>query len=218
MAGDSTSDSTSRFWAGVAGVASLLSILTWFGVSDAHELKDVLASLLSPGGRRSSSAVSVGDCLPVYDTGRGVSGVDWSVDVPPEPVSCDSESALIRVTDITDGICPSDAGEASWTYRSADSGETTKLCVTRIFHKYHCVLGRQVGDTTRLGSMTAVDCRAERIPAKYNRIIHILGVYQAPPAASARNCAQGAHDQTRYLIWLVDDDKTLLCAKIYQGN
>ncbi|MFE1961530.1 hypothetical protein [Streptomyces sp. NPDC059479] len=167
----------------------------------------------------SFKAVSAGDCLEVYDTGRGGDRIDWSADVPPAPVPCHIQAAgLVQVTSTTDTTCPTGAGKASWAYTSDVSGETSKLCVTRIYHKYYCVLGKRVGDKTLLGSMTAVDCKAQRIPAAYNRIIHITGVYQAPPNASTRNCAQGPNDQTQYLAWLVDDDKLLLCAKIYQGG
>ncbi|MFB7273555.1 hypothetical protein [Streptomyces sp. NPDC056244] len=172
-------------------------------------------------GRRRPSRRSGGDLShgAVYDTGRGGDSIDWSADVPPAPVPCHIQAAgLVQVTSTTDTTCPSGAGKASWTYTSDVSGETSKLCVTRIYHKYYCVLGKQVGDKTLLGSMTAVDCKAQRIPAAYNRIIHITGVYQASPNASTRNCAQGPNDQTRYLAWLVDDDKLLLCAQIFQGG
>ncbi|MFE9888425.1 hypothetical protein [Streptomyces scopuliridis] len=271
MAGTSEDDSTSRLWAWLGGIASLLAILAWLGVSNAQEMKELLAESSPPSssstphepsetvhtpddpetsdadtadpdsyddssggsdepGSETSSptpdpteesfkAVSVGDCLMVYDTGRGGDSIDWSADVPPAPVPCNSQGAgLVQVTSTTDTTCPSGAGKASWMYTSAVSGGTTKLCVTRIYQKYYCVLGKQVGDKTELGSMTAVDCRAQQIPAAYNRIIHITGVYQAPANAGPRNCAQGPGDQTQYLAWLVNDDKILLCAKIFQGG
>ncbi|MPY53675.1 hypothetical protein [Streptomyces acidicola] len=271
MAGASEDDSTSRLWAWLGGIASVVAILGWFGVSNAQEMKELLAESSPPssssaphessgttytpddpeasdadssgpdsdddfGGSSdepdsetsspipdptedSFKAVSVGDCLAVYDTGLQGTSIDWSADVPPDPVSCDSKGAgLVQVTSTADSTCPSGAGKASWAYTSAVSGETTKLCVTRIYHRYYCVLGKQVGDDTRLGSMTAVDCTARQIPAAYNRIIHITGVYQAPPGAGPRNCVQGAYDQRKYLAWLVDDGKTLLCATIFQGS
>nr|WP_302185322.1 hypothetical protein [Streptomyces sp. GMY02] len=277
MAGSSDDGSTAKLWALLGGIASLVAIVSWLGVSNAQELKAVLSesspSSSSPapsfgstpdgpsetaetpddpepsdtdsgdpgwdddfsGGsdepesetpsptpdpaEEAFKAVSAGDCLEAYDTGRGGDSIDWSPGVPSAPVPCNSQSAgLVQVTSTTDTTCPSGAGKASWTYTSVISGETTKLCVTRIYQKYYCVLGKRVGDNTRLGSMTAVDCEAQRIPAAYNRIIHITGVYQAPPSASPRNCALGPNDQTQYLAWLVNDDKLLLCAKIYQSG
>lgn len=249
----------------------MVAILGWFGVSNAQELKEVLAESSPPSSsstphepsetvhtpddpetsdadtgyphsdddssgvsdepdsetssptpdptEESFNAVSVGDCLKVHDTGRRADSIDWSADVPPAPVPCNSQGAgLVQVTSTTDTTCPSGAGKASWTYTSPVSGETTKLCVTRVYQKYYCVLGKQVGDKTQLGSMTAVDCRAQQIPAAYNRIIHIRGVYQAPANAGPRNCVQGTSDQTQYLAWLVNDDKILLCATIFQGG
>ncbi|MFB6977614.1 hypothetical protein [Streptomyces scopuliridis] len=271
MAGATGDDSTSRLWAWLGGIASLLAILAWLGVSNAQEMKELLAESSPPsssstpyepsetvdtpdapetsdadtgdadsydassGGsgepdsetssptpdptEESFAAVSAGDCLEIYDTGRGVDSIEWSADVPPAPVPCNSQGAgLVQVTSTTDTTCPSGAGKASWMYASAVSGKTTKLCLTRIYQKYFCVLGKQVGDKTELGSMTAVDCKAQQIPAAYNRIIHIIGVYQAPASASPRNCAQRPDDQTQYLAWLVNDDKILLCATIYQGG
>lgn len=165
----------------------------------------------------SFKALSAGDCLEVFDTGRGGDRIDWSLDIPSPRVPCNIRAAgLVQVTSITDSTCPSDTGQASWTYTSAVSGETTKLCVTRIYQKFYCVLGNQVGDETRLGPMTAVDCNAQRIPAAYNRILHIIGVYQAPANAGPRDCAQGPNDRTQYVTWLVDDSRTLLCTKFFQ--
>lgn len=269
MAGASGDDSTGRLWAWLGGIASLIAILTWLGVSNAQELKEVLTgasppssssgprepseTLRAPDGPESDAdtggpdsddnfggvsnkpeskissptpdpteesfkGVSVGECLAVYDTGRGGNGIDWSADVPPDPVSCAASTALVQVTSTNATNCPISAGKSAWTYTSAVSGETTNLCVSRIYRKHYCVLGKQVGGDIQLGSMTAVDCKAQRIPAAYDRIIHIRGVYQAPPGGNARNCVEGAADQTQYLAWLVDDSKTLLCGTIFQGG
>jgi hypothetical protein len=286
MADGSDGDSAAKLWAWLGGIASLVAILTWLGVTNAHDLKGLLVDSSPPtssptpykpsptvpsppdsgtggsdsgggdsgdedsgdgengdpgsdaassGGsdesgagissptpdptEESFKAVSVGDCLKVYDTGLGGTSIDWSADVPPAPVPCNSQAAgLVQVTSTTDTTCPSGAGQASWTYASSVSGDTTRLCVTRIYQKYYCVLGKRVGEKTQLGSMTAVDCKAPRIPSAYNRIIHITGVYQAPTDAGPRNCAQGAYDRTQYLAWLVNDNKTLLCATVYTGG
>ncbi|MEV0774163.1 hypothetical protein ACIBLA_30700 [Streptomyces sp. NPDC050433] len=269
MAGASGDASTGKLLAWLGGIASVIAILTWLGVSNAQELKEVLAESSPPssssgahersetdrapdgpdsdvdtsgpdseddfgGGadkpdskvssptpdptEESFKGVSVGECLPVYDTGHGGNGIDWSADVPPDPVSCAATTGMVQVTSTTASSCPISAGKSAWTYTSAVSGETTNLCVTRIYRKHYCVLGKQVGNDTQLGSMTAVDCKAQRIPAAYDRIIHIRGVYQAPPGGNAGNCVEGANDQTQYLAWLVDDGKTLLCGAIFQGS
>ncbi|MFJ3207513.1 LppU/SCO3897 family protein [Streptomyces flaveolus] len=163
-------------------------------------------------------AISAGDCLAVYDTGRGgTTSIDWSVDAPPDPVSCADEQAQVRVT-ATDTACPTGYGKSYWSYQSAATGDTTKLCLARIFHATYCMLGQQSGDAISLGLMTAVACRREPVPAPYNQIMHITGVYRAPAGANANNCLRVAGDQTRYWAALVDDGATLLCTTIYQGG
>ncbi|MGK5543921.1 serine/threonine-protein kinase [Streptomyces sp. URMC 127] len=164
-------------------------------------------------------AVSAGDCLPLYDTGRGRDTVAWSSEVPPKPVSCSSRWAgLVRVTSTTSSTCPSGAGKASWTYTSSGSGRTTKLCFTRIYLKDYCLLGQQSGDRIRLGPMTAVDCRAQQVPAAYNQVMHISGVYRAPAGAGAGNCRQGAYDRRQYWAWLVNDGEVLLCTTVFRNS
>jgi hypothetical protein len=163
-------------------------------------------------------AISVGDCLPVHDTGRaGTTSVDWSVDVPPDPVSCAGEQALVQVT-ATDTDCPISYGKSFWSYRSTGTGTTTKLCLTRVYHANYCLLGQQSGDAISLGLMTAVACRREPVPVPYNQIMHITGVYRAPADADATSCRRVAGDQTRYWAALVNDGATLLCTTVYQGN
>ncbi|MFF4218410.1 serine/threonine-protein kinase [Streptomyces nondiastaticus] len=164
-------------------------------------------------------AVSAGDCLPVYDTGRGGEAIAWSADVPPKPVSCGSQWAgLVRVTSTAGSVCPSGVGKASWTYSSSGSGRTTKLCVTRIYLKNYCVLGKQSGDSITIGPMTAVDCRAQRVPAAYNQVMHISGVYRAPAGANAGNCREGTYDRRQYWAWLVNDDEVLLCTTVFRNS
>ncbi|WP_431041591.1 serine/threonine-protein kinase [Streptomyces sp. P1-3] len=163
--------------------------------------------------------VSAGDCLPVYDTGYGGdTTVKWSTELPPDPVSCGSERAQVRVTGTTGGLCPSGVGKASWNYRAVSTGETRRLCLSRIYHASYCLLGRQSGDRISVGPMTAVDCRRQQVPAPYNQIMHITGVYRAPAGASASNCVRGQGDRTRYWAWTVDDGSTLLCTTIFQGG
>lgn len=257
MAGASDDHSTAKLWALLGGIASVLSILTWLGASNAAELKDLLAdspsSSSSPAPSTSSptahtrddpgtsegstdkpspepstptpdpteeafKAISAGDCLTLYDTGRGgTTSINWSVDVPPGPVSCAGEQALVRAT-ATNAACPNGHGKSYWSYRSAATGNTTKICLTRIYHATYCMLGRQSGDSISLGMMTSVACRREPVPSPYNQIMHITGVYRAPAGANANNCRRAAGDQTRYWSWLVDDGATLLCTTIYQGG
>ncbi|MFI1422866.1 hypothetical protein ACH4VX_33845 [Streptomyces sp. NPDC020731] len=257
MAGTPDDHSAAKWLALIGGIASVLSILAWLGVSNAAELKDLLAdsppSGSSPAPYTSSpaapipddsdtsewstdesdpepstptpdateeafAAISAGDCLAVHDTGRGgTTSIDWSVDVPPDPVSCAGEQTRVQVT-ATDTGCPTGYGKSYWSYRSATTGSTTKLCLTRIYHANYCVLGQQSGDSISLGLMTAVACRREPVPAPYNQIMHITGVYRAPAGADANSCRRVAGDQTRYWAALVDDGATLLCTTIYQGG
>jgi serine/threonine protein kinase len=164
-------------------------------------------------------AVTAGDCLPVYDTGRGGSTVDWSTDVPPQPVSCGSTqwAGLLRVTSTTSSVCPSGEGQTWWSYTSASSGDSTKLCLSRIYIKHYCLLGQQSGNSTSIGELTAVDCHATSVPAPYNQVMWISGVYQAPPGANADNCVQSQSDHTRYWAWLVDGGQALLCTTIFHS-
>ena len=258
MAGASNDHSTAKLWTLVGGIASVLSILGWLGLSNAGELKDLLAD--SPPSSSSSApytssptdripddsatgagnadepepdperstpapdptekrfkAISVGDCLAVYDTGRGGTSVDWSVGAPPDPVSCAGEQAQVQVTSINTD-CPTSYGKSYWSYRSATTGDSTKLCLTRVYHANYCILGRQSGDSISLALMTAVACRREPVPVPYNQIMHITGVYRAPAGADANNCRRVAGDQTRYWAALVNDGATLLCTTIYQGS
>lgn len=259
MAGASDDHSTAKLWTLVGGIASVLSILAWLGVSNAAELKNLLADSPPPSSspapyvsspavhisddpetteesaddpdpdpepstptpdptEESFEAVSAGDCLAVYDTGRGgTTSIAWSAAVPPDPVSCADEQAQVQVT-ATDTACPTGRGKSYWSYRSATTGDTTKLCLTRIYHAAYCLLGQQSGNLVSLGLMTAVDCRREPVPAPYNQIMRITGVYRAPAGANANNCLQTAGDRTRYWAAVVDDGATLLCTTIYEGN
>jgi hypothetical protein len=163
-------------------------------------------------------AISAGDCLAVHDTGRGgTTSVEWSVGAPPDPVSCAGEQAQVQVSAINTA-CPTGYAKSYWSYRSATTGDSTKLCLTRVYHANFCILGRQSGDSISLALMTAVACRREPVPVPYNQIMHITGVYRAPAGADANNCRRVAGDQTRYWAALVDDGATLLCTTIYQGG
>ncbi|WP_053161096.1 serine/threonine-protein kinase [Streptomyces caatingaensis] len=166
-------------------------------------------------------AVSAGDCLAVYDTGAGGrSAYRWSTRVP-RKVSCGGQWAgLVRVTSTGAGgdSCPTAMGQASWTYASSVTGRTTRLCLTRVYLKDYCLLGERSGDSVAIGAMTAVDCRAQRVPVPYNQVMHLSGVYRAPPPGTPVNCRQSSSDRRTYWTWRVDDDATLLCVTVFQGS
>ncbi|GAA1063471.1 LppU/SCO3897 family protein [Streptomyces asiaticus] len=161
-------------------------------------------------------AVSPGNCLAVYDTGYG----DYNTRMP-APVDCDAGNAYMWVSAVRSGggACPQGAGQDYMSYTSR--GRTTALCLTRQFKVGYCLLAKQTGSGQQArmnaGLMTAVDCDAKRVPVRYNRILHITGVYKAPANASAANCARVQGDRTYYWSWLVNGGRTLLCAMVYQG-
>ncbi|NGN67365.1 serine/threonine protein kinase [Streptomyces sp. A7024] len=160
--------------------------------------------------------VSSGDCLKVYDTGQaGRYNVRWSAAAPPPSVSCAGSDAYVQVTGVTAGSCPSGVDKSSWSYRSPSSGDTTRLCMTRIYRAGYCLLARQSGDSISLGGLTGVSCGASQVPSAYNQVMHITGVYRAPAGANASNCRRTANDATRYWSWTVNGGNTLLCTKIY---
>jgi hypothetical protein len=168
-------------------------------------------------------AISTGDCLELYDTGDGgESSVKWSEDTPPDPVSCSSDDAMVKVNQITEytSSCKTGTGESYWDYQPVGGGETKVLCLTRVYQKGYCLLGESTGDPDRpqisLGSMTAVECTDTEVPVPYNQIMHITGVYDAPAGASADDCVRSSGDQTLYWAWTVDDGSTLLCTKIFK--
>lgn len=144
--------------------------------------------------------------------------------MPPAPVaSCKSTDALVHVSKVatTASSCSRGPDKSSWSYRGLNDNTDTVLCLTRIYHKNYCLLGKQSGNsanpTIRLGALTAVDCKASRVPATYNQIMHITGVYQATAGTTAANCRRGQGDQTTYYGWKMNDGKTLLCTMIYRS-
>ncbi|WP_314173949.1 LppU/SCO3897 family protein [Streptomyces winkii] len=166
--------------------------------------------------------ISSGDCLDVYDTGNGgETSVDWSSDMPSDAVSCDSSDATVRVSQVGTytSSCKSGTGHSYWSYQPSGGGETKVLCLTRIYRKNYCLLGKQSGSDASprisLGSMTAVECTDEQVPVPYNQIVQITGVYDAPAGATADDCTRTPGDQTQYWAWKVDDGDTLLCTTVY---
>ncbi|MGW2678900.1 serine/threonine-protein kinase [Streptomyces sp. NPDC001436] len=151
-------------------------------------------------------AVTAGSCLPLYDT--GVPG-KWNADTPPGPVRCDGEQAHVQVGSVTSGDCPSGAGRTNWRYKS------TNLCLTRIFRVGYCLLAKAPSDGPVLGTFTLVDCQAPRIPADYDYILHITGVYRAPANPTTANCRRSQGDSTDYRSWTMLDASVLLCTTFY---
>ncbi|WP_180930288.1 serine/threonine-protein kinase [Streptomyces sp. AJS327] len=239
-AGDSggTSSSTSTSGSGTASSSGTSAGMSTGGSSDGGGSTGGTSSSGSTGGSTGDAAdtdrdtpepprpdattrafqrVSVGDCLPVYDTGRGGNSFDWSASRPPPSVPCSSGRAIVRVSGTGSSSCPSGTGKGSWSHYSSSTRETIRLCLTRVFHERYCVLATQSGDSITLGSMTSVDCRRSRVPKPYNQIMHITGVYRAPAGADASNCRRAQGDQTRYWSWTVNDGQTLLCTTVFRG-
>ncbi|MFC9270260.1 hypothetical protein ACFTXJ_21085 [Streptomyces zhihengii] len=155
-------------------------------------------------------AVVQGTCLPVHRD-----GAEWNVPVPPSAVSCRSERAgLFQVTRTAHGAvsCPSGTGRDTWSHRSAVSGETTTLCLNRVWVRNYCVLAEQSGDTvTSIGASTAAGCDDTRVPVPYNQVMVVDAVYRAPAGATADHCRTGSGDNRRYWSLIADDGATLVC-------
>lgn len=154
--------------------------------------------------------VDRGSCLPVYRDGNG-----WNVEVPPSAVSCRSRRAgLFQVTrTATSSVsCPTGVGRDTWSYYSPVTGDATTLCLNRVWVANYCVLATQSGGAiSSIGSSTAVDCQATRVPKPYNQLLVVSGVYRAPSDADASYCRTGAHDSRRYWSLLADGGDTLVC-------
>lgn len=168
-------------------------------------------------------AISAGDCLDVYDTGAGgETSVEWSTETPPDPISCSSDDATVKVSQTTthSSGCKTGTGKSYWDYQPTGGGESKVLCLTRIYRKYYCLMAESRGDPNRpqisLGSMTAVECTDDSVPAPYNQIMHITGVYDAPAGANSDDCVRSSGDRTLYWSWTVDDGSTLLCTTIFK--
>jgi hypothetical protein len=161
-------------------------------------------------------AVSAGDCLAVYDTGYG----DYNTKVPYR-VGCGAGNAYVWVSAVrsSGSACSQGPGRNYMSYTSR--GQTIALCLTRQFKVGYCLLAKQSGSgqsaQMRAGLMTGVDCDAKRVPAQYNQILHITGVYKAPANPSAGQCARVQGDRTYYWSWLVNGGRTLLCTMVYRG-
>lgn len=159
--------------------------------------------------------VRVGSCLPIHRTGPGSA---WNVDVPPEAVSCGSRRAgLFRVTRTGGGgvSCEAGKGRTSWSYYSRAGA--AKLCLERIWVERYCILGNNTSDGMSLGTTTAVDCRAKRVPKPYDHVLVVAGVYRAPSDAGSKYCREGSSDGRTY--WsLVAANRTILVCFTYPNS
>lgn len=155
-------------------------------------------------------AVTQGSCLPVYRNGD-----EWNVSVPPAAISCATQQAgVFQVTSTgSDGAaCPTGVGRDAWTYYSSITGNTTALCLNRVWVRNYCVLAVQTGnDISSIASTTAVDCAATEVPAPYNQVLIVAAAYQAPAGANASHCRTGPQDYNTYWYLLADNDATLVC-------
>ncbi|MFJ6611132.1 hypothetical protein ACIQPT_12690 [Streptomyces sp. NPDC091289] len=152
----------------------------------------------------------VGSCLPVHRTGRGNA---WNVDVPPGAVSCGSRRAgLFKVTRTGGGgvSCESGRGSTSWRHYSRATGTTT-LCLERVWVDRYCILANETSDGMSLGTTTAVDCGAERVPRPYDHVLAVSGVYRAPPNAGSAHCRKGSSDRRTYWSLVVANRTILVC-------
>ncbi len=157
-------------------------------------------------------SVTVGSCLPVYMTGHGN---EWSHSAPPDPVSCSASYAgLFQVTRVgsSSAQCGTGTGHTSWSY-DGGSGERTTLCLERVWVPRFCVLaqGDGAGGVASIGTTTAVDCDADRIPVDYDYVLVVAAVYRAPANATADHCRESPYDSRQYWSLLVDEDATLVC-------
>ncbi|MGW0665010.1 hypothetical protein [Streptodolium elevatio] len=155
-------------------------------------------------------AVAQGTCIPTYRDGK-----DWVVPAPPPAVSCQTQRGeLFFVTRVADSssACPSGPGRDAWTYSSSVTGNTTAVCLNRVWVKNYCVLAEQYGDNTSIGTTTSVRCDATRVPAPYNQVLVIAGAYQVPSTgADTSNCPTGPGDNRRFWSVYADDGRTLVC-------
>ncbi len=159
-------------------------------------------------------AMSKGTCLPIHRDGK-----QWNFTVLPDPVSCRSDRAgLFQVTNIltSSTSCPNGVGQDSWSYHSSRTGNTTTLCFNRVWVKNYCVLaeGSRSG-VSSIGSTTAVDCYATRVPVPYNQILAVAGVYSVPASgADTSNCRTGRNDNRTYWSLFADNGATLVCFSV----
>lgn len=137
-----------------------------------------------------------------------------NVAAPPDAVARDTRRAgLFRVTRTggTGVNCEAGPGSASWTSPPSAATEAVKLCLERVWVKRYCILAEDDGGSMSLGSTTAVDCGAGRVPVPYNRVLAVSGVYRAPADAGSAHCREGASDPRTYWSLVVTGRTILVC-------
>ncbi|MDT0441366.1 LppU/SCO3897 family protein [Streptomyces johnsoniae] len=192
-------------WSGVA--ASAVALLAFFGIENYEELRQAVTEQAADSKLEAYQAVNAGDCLRNWATGQNT----WAAEVP-QVIACGADGAALWVSHVADATsgCPSDGGRYHLSYTS-DEGETVALCITRQFEVGQCLLGSQDGS---VNLWSWVDCRAG-VPAPYNQVYSITGVYAAPAHPTSDDCDRTPSDGSRYTYWLVDDETVLLCAVAY---
>ncbi|MGW7045570.1 serine/threonine-protein kinase [Streptomyces avermitilis] len=157
-------------------------------------------------------AVSVGDCLDVFDTGYGgKEKYDWSEE---EPNKTPCSIARVRVYGTT-GDCESTQDQATWSYYSSSSGERTALCLEGQYHGGDCLLANNDGDSASIALLSSVNCTDRKVPSAYNDIFVITAIYRATASTTTADCRAGQYDRNTYWSQKVDDGATLLCLKAY---
>ncbi|MER7697095.1 hypothetical protein [Streptomyces sp. NPDC096095] len=106
--------------------------------------------------------------------------------------------------------CEAGRGSTSWRYRSRVAGTTT-LCLERVWVERYCILGNNTSDGMSLGTTTAVDCRAKRVPKPYDHVLVVSDVYRAPSDAGSKYCRKGSSDRRTYWSLVVADRTILVC-------
>jgi serine/threonine protein kinase len=157
-------------------------------------------------------AVSVGDCLDVFDTGYGgEEKYDWSEE---EPNTTPCSMARVRVYR-TSGDCDSASDQATWSYYSSSSGERTALCLEGQYHDGDCLLADNDGDSASIALLSSVNCTDRQVPSAYNDIFVITAIYRVTASTTTADCRAGQFDRNTYWGQKVDDGATLLCLKAY---
>ncbi|MGR6997551.1 hypothetical protein ACU686_04620 [Yinghuangia aomiensis] len=156
-----------------------------------------------------AAAARVGTCLNAYKTGYR-DGAAWNSDVP-VMVDCSADAAYARVAGVN-STCPT--GESA--YARLSYGDVS-LCLERRFQQGQCFLVKRTGGPDSAPEYSAnlftwVDCGADRIPADFDSMLVITGVFRAPSTIPRGACSRAANDRTRYWTWVVSDMNALICA------
>lgn len=157
-------------------------------------------------------AVSVGDCLDVFDTGYGgKENYDWSEE---EPNTTSCGNARVRVYGTT-GSCTNTQDQATWSYYSSSSGKRTALCLEGQYDNGDCLLADNSGGSATIALLSSVNCTDREVPNAYNDIFVITAIYRATASTTTADCRAGQYDTNTYWSQKVDDGATLLCMKAY---